>query len=141
MEIKRRLVAGGVIRVEDIRRGEVYQVNVTPKHAVGSEQHHDKPTPWLIVSADVVSRRFPIVLAAPLTSQVANHEKFREARIHLPLDSWVKSKAMNHESLVLTEQIRVLSHERLVKGPIATLTDSAMAAVEAGLAYVLGIPT
>ena len=36
-----------------------------------------------------------------------------------------------------TEQVRVLSHERLVKGPVAKLSKSALASVEAGLKHVL----
>jgi mRNA-degrading endonuclease toxin of MazEF toxin-antitoxin module len=93
------------------------------------------------VSVDAVHTRFPIVLAAPLTSKLEKAEKFRQARISLPKDSaWMRGREMADDSLILTEQVRVLAHERLHEGPVAKLTPTSMAAVEAGLAFVLGMP-
>ena len=138
--IHRRTTAG-VVWVDGIQRGEVYWANVPTAHSRGSEQCHDQRSPWLIVSADAVHARNPIVLAAPLTTKLDKAQKFREARISLPHDgAWIKGREMREDSLVLTEQVRVMAHERLLEGPVAKLTPTALAVVEAGLAFVLGLP-
>jgi len=119
----------------------VYWANVPPAHSRGSEQNHPQDSPWLVVSVDAVHGKFPIVLVVPLTSQLDKAEKFRRARISLPKDgSWAKGKEMQQDSLVLTEQVRVMAHDRFHEGPVARLNPTTMAAVEAGLAYVLGFP-
>jgi len=135
-----RTRSDGRIWVDGIQKGEVYLVLVPPKDCRGSEQTHDVETPWLVVSVDAIHRHLPILLAAPLTTQLEKGQALRNARISLQRESWVKGKEMDKDSLVLTEQVRVLAHERLKKGPIARLSSSSISAVDAGLAYVLGIP-
>lgn len=132
----------GRITVRNIQRGDLFMARVPLVHAKGSEQTHDDPTMWLVVSADDIHRRLPIVVAVPLTSKVDKDAGFREARIRIPANEWLGGTTgtpPTYESVVLTEQIRVLSHERLTKGPIARLTTRGKASVEAGLKHILDL--
>ena len=142
LEIDRQ-VRAGVVWVTGISRGDVYWASVRPAHAVASEQHHDVPSPWLVVSGNAVHARFPIVIAVPFTTQVTKADGFRGARILVPEAHKLPGRGgatLPGDSLALTEQIRVLAHERLTKGPVARLSKAAMASVEAALKHVLDMP-
>lgn len=116
------------------------------KEVHGSEQGHDQPSPWLVVSSDRLHTRFPIVQAIPLTSQLQKQEQYLEARIriagsaivHMTVAPSTRPLAVA-DTLALTEQLRVLSHERLLSDPIARISKSAYYAVEAGIKHVLGM--
>ena len=45
-----------------------------------------------------------------------------------------------YDPLALTEQVRILSKERLKGAPIAKVDPSVMASVELGISYCLGLP-
>ena len=140
MTLATRIHSDGSTRVIGITKGDVYKILVPSAHCRGSEQHHEVSTPWLVVSTDEIHRNLPIVVAVPLTSQLQKADTFRKARISLEKSSWVKGREMSDPSLALTEQVRVIAHDRIKDGPIARLTPASRSAVEAGLAYVLGIP-
>jgi mRNA-degrading endonuclease toxin of MazEF toxin-antitoxin module len=110
---------------------------------VGSEQNHEDATPWLVVSSDAVHARYPIAIVVPLTSKLGKMDDFRGARIVVPESQKLPGKdgaPLSGDSLVLTEQVRVIAHERIIKGPVAKLSTAAMASVEAGLKHVLDMP-
>ncbi len=121
------------------KRGDVFWVSVPQAHTVGSEQRDDRP--YLVVSADSVNSSFPVVVAVPLTSRLKKAN--RRHRILIPASEIIQEpnapRAVG-ESIALTEQVRVLSIDRLGPTRLAHLTPAAMAAVEAGLCYVLAIP-
>jgi mRNA-degrading endonuclease toxin of MazEF toxin-antitoxin module len=132
-------------RIVGINRGMIFWAVVDSTIAKGSETMHDVPTPWLIVSSDNIHRsKWAIVQAVPLTSKIEQREKFRNARILLP-DAEIKryigvsNPLRKGDSLVLTEQLRALSHDRLKGDPIAQVSGNALGAVEAGIKHVLNI--
>lgn len=134
--------------VRGIERGMVFWAEVFGAQTLGSEQYHDdKPSPWLVVSSNKVHSRYPIVQAVPFTSALHQQSKFPNARILITTDQ-IKHMTLpqgeialgNGDALVLTEQVRVMAHERLVGQPIAMVTRQALGAVEAGIKYVLELP-
>lgn len=136
-----------VVFVEGIERGMIFWASVKGAEAKGSEQHHEDPSPWLIVSNDRLHKRLPIVQAAPLTTKLHQEEKFRNSRIRLQADQLTvlpqtarpAQPTLSGDSIVLSEQTRVMSHGRLIGEPVAKLTTKAMLVVEGALAYVFDI--
>lgn len=134
-----------VLFVQGIDRGMVFWATVTAHHAVGSEQFHDQPSPWLVVSSSRLHQRLPIVIAVPLSTQLQKEEAFRGARIRIlashmtPIPPVPPNRALQGDSLALTEQIRVLAHKRLLDEPVARVSRTALLNVEAGMKYVLEI--
>lgn len=136
------------VLITNISRGMIFWAEVLNREARGSEQRHNVPSPWLIVSTGRIHRRLPIVQAVPLTSKIAKDTgDFRHFRIKL-LDSELTHYDISGEAppdrplniggqLALTEQLRVLSHDRLLGDPVAQLSSKGIFSVEAGIRYVL----
>lgn len=122
---------------EQVRRGDVYWVNIPKHHIVGSEQY--KRRPWLIVSANEISY-LPILIGVPLSFEI--RKKNRQFRIGI-LQTDIILEAGHTldigERVALCEQLRCLSIDRLEGKRQARITDTALYAVEAGVAFVLDI--
>lgn len=121
------------------RRGDIFCVDIPKKDIVGSEQYGFRP--WLVISADIINTSLPIVVAVPLSSKIQKTN--RHHRILIPESEIIHepgtSKRLS-ECIALTEQVRVLDAARLGSVKVAHLSPAAVASVEAGLAYVLGLP-
>lgn len=118
-----------------VRRGDVLKLDVGT--TVGSEQGGYRP--WVIVSNDRLHSSLPIVIAIPLSTRV--HKRNRAHRIFIPAQEIVPeaNESPLQDSIALTEQVRVLSVDRLPPHRCAYLTGSALAAIEAGLVHVLDL--
>lgn len=120
------------------QRGDVFWVKIPLDHTVGSEQQ-SKRRPWLIVSTNAL-HVLPIVIGVPLS--LRTHKANRQFRIAIPPSHFIveSGQAVETESrIALTEQIRTISVERLEFPRIARVTDTALASVEAGIAFCLEI--
>jgi mRNA-degrading endonuclease toxin of MazEF toxin-antitoxin module len=95
----------------------------------------------LIISVNIVNSTLPICIVVPLTSQLDKPNRVHRIRV---LESHkVQELGTNGcpgDSLALTEQVRCISRERLDGKRVARLKSVAIAAVESGIKYVLGIP-
>jgi mRNA-degrading endonuclease toxin of MazEF toxin-antitoxin module len=121
----------------------IFWAEITAAEGKGSEQQEMRP--WLVVSRNQV-HRLPICIAVPLSFKLQKGQSadFRGYRIRLP-EAEVQRYAttggvpqmQQGDSLALTEQVRVMAHQRLRGSPIARVTIAAMAAVEAGLKFVM----
>lgn len=122
------------------QRGDIYWLEIKKEQTLGSEQYGYRP--WLVVSANSI-HGLPVVVAVPLTSELHKIEGARQFRILIPEKEKIQepghTKGCPGESLALTEQVRVLSAERLPPQRAARLTERALGAVEAGIAFVLDI--
>ena len=123
------------------QRGAIYWLEVKQKQTEGSEQHGYRP--WAVMSVNAINNHLPIVVAVPLSEQVHKIQGARLFRILIPEEEKIQEpehpKGCKGQSLALTEQFRVLSISR-IKGPrAATLAPKAIAAIEAGIAFVLQI--
>jgi mRNA-degrading endonuclease toxin of MazEF toxin-antitoxin module len=119
------------------RRGDVYWVKIPQHHTVGSEQY--KRRPWLILSADGISY-LPVVIGVPLSLET--RKKNRQFRISILQTDMILEAGHTlvvGERVALCEQVRCLSVERLEDKRQARLTDNALYAVEAGIAFVLDV--
>ena len=122
----------------------VLWATVPVAHALGAEQRHDVPSPWIILSTAQVHERLPIVQAVPLSSKLDKGEgPYRAYRIRIlerEITHYDVPKGLRAgDQLALTEQTRVLSHDRLNGDPIAMLSSGAVESVAAGVAYVMGL--
>ncbi len=120
------------------RRGDIFWVNVPANHIVGSEQY--KRRPWIVISGDAVLSQ-KLVIAIPLTSRIQKQN--RQFRILIAGSNIIldpQSGMMPGDQLALTEQLRALSIDRLEYPRAARLTDTALYAIEAGVAFVLDMP-
>jgi len=123
--------------VANPQRGEVYWVNIPKKHTIGHEQY--KRRPFLIVSNNAI-HHLEMVIGVPLSFQV--HKKNRQYRIAVLVTDIILDTGSTldpGERIALTEQVRALSVQRLEPDRQAKLTDTAIYAVEAGLAFVMDI--
>lgn len=121
------------------QRGDIYWVNVPKKHTVGHEQY--KRRPWLIVSNNAISP-LGMVVGVPLSFQI--HKKNRQFRIAILAGDIIHEAGSTNpldpgERIALTEQVRALSTQRLEMPRSARISDTALFAVEAGIAFVLDI--
>ena len=121
------------------QRGDIYWVNVPKKHTVGHEQY--KRRPWLIVSNNAIAP-LDIVVGVPLSFQV--QKKNRYFRIAILASNIIHEPGSTNpldpgDRIALSEQVRVLSVDRLEQPRSARVTDTALFAVEAGLVFVLDI--
>ncbi|QMS91281.1 type II toxin-antitoxin system PemK/MazF family toxin [Nostoc edaphicum CCNP1411] len=89
-----------------MRRGEVYDARLEPTE--GSEQGGTRPV--IIVSRDVINIASPVVLAVPCTT-------YRSSKRIYPTQVLIQAPngGLTHDSLAMTDQIRVLSKSRLLR--------------------------
>ena len=116
---------------ERAKRGQIYIVDFEDHECRGTEQK--KKRPWVILSSDLLNSDKDIkgYIAAPLTTQT--HKKSEPFR--LLIEMRVKGRPEN--SLVLLEQLRFISEERLNEKPIWALDAKTLAKLEIGLYYIL----
>lgn len=121
------------------QRGDIFWADLPLTESVGSEQYGKRPV--LVVSADMINSRLPIVVIVPLTGSPKKKPGF--FRILIPEQEKTPepgTKGCPGDSIALTEQIRTVSRSRLEAKRVGYVSNIAMAAVEAGIAYVLSMP-
>lgn len=121
------------------QRGDIYWVNIPQRHTVGHEQY--KRRPWLIVSNNAIVP-LGLVVGVPLSFQL--QKKNRLFRISILATEIIREVGASNpldpgERIALTEQVRTLSIDRLERPRSGRVTDTALFAVEAGVAFVLDI--
>lgn len=125
-----------------ILRGHVFWIRIQKEHIVGHEQY--KPRPWIVVSPPKMQpRRMGLIHAVPISSQTHQLAGFHAHRLLIPESEIVAlpgQKRLHGDSLVLAEQLRALSDERLEEDPVAQVSKEYLLKLEACLAYVLGLP-
>lgn len=111
------------------KRGEIWLVELDP--GTGHEQSGRRP--YLIVSSDIFnSGRSGLVLGMPLTSKVA---KSKNIIAHIPIDP--PEGGIKMQSIVLCDQLRSISRDRLLVGPWGTVSAPFLNHVEAVLRSLL----
>ena len=110
-------------------RGELYQANLDP--VTGSEQGGTRPV--LIVSRNALNASAPIVIVVPLTRR---QNKTRLYPTHVEVRGG--EGGLSKDSVVLCEQIRVISKERLGK-KIGQFGPQTFSRVEATLLIALDL--
>lgn len=115
--------------VEVIRRGQVWVANLNPPRG----RELGKLRPVVVMQADeLIASGSTMVIVRPLTTRV--YPGFRRWRITVSArDRLLK------DSQVVVDQPRALDRARLGDGPLTTLTDAEMTAVEKSLKAVLGM--
>ncbi|MHC5597580.1 MAG: type II toxin-antitoxin system PemK/MazF family toxin [Nostoc sp.] len=113
-----------------MRRGEVYDARLEPTE--GSEQGGTRPV--IIVSRDVINAASPVVLAVPCTT-------YRSSKRIYPTQVLIQQPdgGFTHDSLAMTDQIRVLSKSRLLRLR-GTLSEEAIAQLNQALLIALDLP-
>lgn len=142
--VSRRTIGEERVKIDGIDRGMVFWATVLIAHAVGSEQSHDQPSPWVVVSLRALSDRLPIVQAVPLSTKSDKAGTF-QTRIELPPEDWTnvagaKFPLRAAPLVALVEQVRVLDHGRLEGEPVARLKARALYKIEAAMRYLFQIP-
>lgn len=112
-----------------IRRGEVWVGNLNPTR--GKEV--GKVRPVLVMQANALTQAgADTVIVLPLTTQ------FRPGMRHFRVPIPARDRLLV-DSYVVIDKPRALDPSRLGDGPLITLTDEEMAAVEQSLRGVLGM--
>ncbi len=122
---KRRCAKFHARGAKEIKRGEVWLCDLDPVQ--GSEQAGQR-RPSVVLSNDIGNANAPIVTVAPLTSQPKNNQ---------PTHVTVSAPWLPMESMVLLEQIRTVSKERIFER-LGKLNESQMAEIEQALEIALG---
>lgn len=120
-------------------RGDIFYADIPEGESVGSEQRGRRPV--LVVSVNIINSNLPVCVVIPLSKQL--HKKNRQHRILISESEKIQSPntgGCKGDSLVLTEQIRMISRDRLDPKKIAKLKPMGLGAVEAGMKYILGLP-
>ena len=111
-------------------RGELYWLDWNP--ARGSEQAGRRPA--LIVTADAINRRAPVVIVAAVTSRGTQ----RRYAFHVPVPRSVPT-GLTMDSTVLCEQLMTVAKDRLEQR-IGSLPPALMREVDEALRVSLGLP-
>lgn len=113
-----------------MRRGEVYDAFLDP--TVGAEQAGRRPV--VIMSRDALNAVLSVVIAVPCTT-------FRGRRVY-PSQAVLRAGegGLTVDSVVLCEQVRVLSKNRL-KGRRGSLSLQALGTIEQALRIALDLPS
>jgi mRNA-degrading endonuclease toxin of MazEF toxin-antitoxin module len=136
------------LMIHKIERGMIFWVDIKPIEARGSEQIHNFPIPWIVMSKNDIHQRMAVVQGCPLTTQPKDSPSFRNHRIRIsaadvthydiPTPGPKPDRSIDHVDMIaLTEQTRVLAHERLMGDPIAIVPPQVVLSVEAGIHYVM----
>lgn len=118
------------------QRGDIFWASFPASKSVGSEQHNDRPV--LVMSDNVINQRLPICLVVPLSARTTKGP--RQFRILIPDSEKIQEPGTNGctgDSLALCEQLRCIDQSRLGAKRLARVKPAAVAAVEAGIKYVL----
>lgn len=129
-----------------MRRGEIWLGSVTSAETRGSEQHHDNPRPWLIVSHRSLFQGASLVVACPLTSSASSLGRTGHFSLEISEDDLNPHSGYSGRvtaRAILVHQIRVMSadrfgapHDRVMMG---TLKRSTQARVDQLLVRLLAL--
>lgn len=115
--------------MEVIRRGQIWVANLNPPRG----REIGKLRPVVVIQADeLTASGSPMVIVLPLTTRV--HSGFHHWRITI-----TARERLLRDCQVVVDQPRALDRARLGEGPLATLTNAEMSAVEKSLRAVLGM--
>ncbi len=115
------------------RRGEIWLVNFEPQ--AFSEEPGKRARPALIVQSRMLNAAgHPSTIVVPGTSRV------RRERDYFPLRFALASRQrLERETDLLLDQVRAVSNRRFVgESPLALLSASEMARIEAAMGLLLG---
>lgn len=125
----------------DIKPGEIYYIDIDPKHVVGHEQHSRRP--FAVVSRILVNNRGNLVVAVPLTRTNADKTDHPPYRIRIPAEEIAKDpffKGTVHNSVALVDHVRSLDKARfLPTNKIGVLSNSAVASIGLGLSFLFDL--
>jgi mRNA interferase MazF len=112
-----------------MKRGEIWVANLNP--ARGREI--GKVRPVLIIQADeLIASITPMIVVLPLSTQI--YPSFQIWRVTIEAKDRLLKPCQ-----VITDQPRALDRNRFGEGPLASLTQQEMLAVEKSLSAVLGM--
>lgn len=115
----------------DPNRGEIWLIDF------GTSRGHEQagPRPALIVSDDGFNQGLSgLVMVVPLTSKV---QKSKTIPAHVPVNP--PEGGLKTPSVLLCDQLRAVSKDRLGKAPWGTVSATTMADVESVLRILLGL--
>ena len=112
---------------KSILRGDLYYADLTP--VIGSEQGGIRPV--LIIQNNIGNMHSPTVIVAAITGKAT--------KATLPTHYFLTEiNGLDHNSLVLLEQIRTIDKQRL-REYVGTLSQSIMQKVDIALAVSVGL--
>jgi mRNA interferase MazF len=115
----------------DPSRGEIWLVDLGSGR--GHEQSGQRPV--LVVSDDTLNAGpAGLVIVIPLTSKVA---KSKNIPAHIPVDP--PEGGLQTPSVILCDQLRTISKDRLGKAPWGAVSGTTLASVEGVLCMLLGM--
>jgi mRNA-degrading endonuclease toxin of MazEF toxin-antitoxin module len=122
------------------QRGDIFWADLPNTDSVGSEQRDRRPV--LVVSATKLNEALPqVCVIVPLTTNLNKaNRNFRIRILEAAKVNEPGTSGCSGDSIALTEQVRCISRDRLDEKRIARAKPVAVAAVEAGLKFVLGLP-
>jgi mRNA interferase MazF len=111
-----------------ICRGDIFLVNLDP--VKGSEQ--GKTRPCVVIQNDLGNQYSPVTIIACITSNI-------ERRAY-PTNVFITAKEtdLDHDSLVILNQIRTVDKSRLIK-KLGIISEAKMLEVDAALKISLGL--
>lgn len=113
--------------MKKIKRGEIYLANLND-YSKGSEQCSIRPV--LIIQNNLGNKHSPTTIVTCLTSKLS--------KTKLPTHYLLRNKDLKYKSIVLTEQIRVIDKNRLLK-KISKVDNRQMAIIDKKLKISLSL--
>lgn len=116
------------IMEKNITRGDIFYANLDG--TIGSEQSGIRPV--IVVQNDIGNKYSPTTIIVPLTKKV-------RLKINQPTHFWINPFGnIRFDSIVLTEQIRVIDKSRL-KEKIGVMNNKAMQEIDNKILIALGL--
>jgi mRNA interferase MazF len=114
-----------------VKRGDVWYADLGDKSVnLGSEQFGYRPV--LVIQNDIGNRFSPTIIVASITAELG------KAKMPTHVEVSAQTEGFEHDSLVLTEQIRTIDKVRLRK-KLTHLGDDMMRKVDDALQISLGL--
>ena len=116
---------------ERAKRGQIYYIDFPEHESRGTEQRNRRP--WIILSSDYINldKNIKGYIVAPLTTKID--------KTSTPFRVIIETKIGGRpsQSLILLEQLRFISEERLEDKPLWALEGKTLVQLEPGLKYIL----
>jgi len=120
------------MRIEDVRRGQVYMVCLDP--VFGREMGGFKMRPVVVVSIDDINEKTRLITVVPGTTTPA---RFRNIVGIQPSDA----NGLKSETYFQCHQVRAIERGRLTGRAIGVLSRDDFRGIEKSLAYCMGLMT
>ncbi|MDR7074741.1 type II toxin-antitoxin system PemK/MazF family toxin [Fictibacillus barbaricus] len=116
-----------------LKRGDILYCELD---GIKSELYGVRPV--VVVSNQLANRYSPVIIGCPLTTSIRTKQKKLPTHVLLNEDDVEQLSGIIETSVILCEQIRGISKQRIISQPIARLNEETLKIVEKSMLIAIG---